>query len=253
MKNKFLKTFLPFISGSIFAQGYIGINTNTPKAALDIKTAKAGQEVMRVSTIPINITDIEKPFILLAGIQDNQGGYALRQLPVSELFDMIKKEVPSMSRIVLTNSQSYNFPLQPPGSNVDNNKEIPLKTLISNTDNTLFKFDASEGSIEILETGFYDVTSWIGVKSIPNIENEFVLSLGRKKVGENVYTNFKRAIVTRSENGITYDTAKEGIGASFSFVDKFEKGDKIITRINAVHSNLTIETNRATLTVYKVN
>lgn len=251
MKNNFLMLSLLFACGILSAQGYIGINNESPKAALDVKTAQTGHEVMRVSTIPISVVEKDKPFILLAGeAEDN--GYNVRHITTADFFNLIKTEIPSLRRISLRNNESFVFPKQTTVD--DNNKEIPLKELISNTDETLFKFDTMDGSVEILETGFYEVAAWVGIENLYNNENEVLVSLGKKKSGESKYTNFKRAVITRSNNGINYNTATGGTGASFSFVEKFEKGDKIITRINpATFGNVSVKSGNTTLTVSRVN
>lgn len=251
MKNRFLALSLLSACGVLSAQGYIGINNETPKAALDVKTAQAGHEVMRVSTIPISVVEKDKPFILLAG-EAEDSGYNVRHITAADFFNIIKTEIPSLRRISLRNNEAFEFPEQT--TRADNNKPIPLKELISNTDETLFKFDTMDGSVEILEAGFYEVVAWVGIENLYNNENEVLVSLGKKKLGESAYTNFKRAVITRSNNNIDYNTATGGTGASFSFVEKFEKGDKIITRINpATFGNVSVGKGDATLTVSRVN
>lgn len=256
MKNNFLMLSLLSACGILSAQGYIGINNESPKAALDVKTAQTGHEVMRVSTIPISVVEKDKPFILLAGeAEDN--GYNVRHITTADFFNLIKTEIPSLRRISLTNEADFEFKKNPSiqGSTVvDSNMDLPLRNMISNTDETLFKFDAADGSVEILETGLYDVAAWVGVENLYNNENEIIVSLGKKKPGESAYANFKRAVITRSNNGIDYNTATGGTGASFSFVEKLEKGDKIITRINAgVFGDVSVGKGDATLTVSRVN
>lgn len=251
MKNKFLALSLLSACGVLSAQGYTGINNESPNAAIDIKTAQAGQEVMRVSTIPISVVEKDKPFILLAGEAENNG-YNVRHITAADFFDMIKTEIPSLRRISVTNNARYTFPTRTVQGE-DTNRNLPLKTLIYNTDTALFRFDTVDGSVEILETGYYDVSSWIGVDSFRSIEDEIIISLGKKKRGETVYTNFKRSVVTRTNNGTVY-TATEGVGASFSFVDKFEAGDKIITRVNAPRiSGIAVSAGNASLTVSRVD
>lgn len=245
MKNNFLMLSLLSACGILSAQGYTGINNESPKAALDVKTAQTGHEVMRVSTIPISVVEKDKPFILLAGeAEDN--GYNVRHITTADFFDLIKTEIPSLRRITITNSANLLFP------NQNLNVPINLRSLVSNSDTGLFRFDSTDGSIEILETGYYDVSSWIGVNRIPNVEEEFIVSLAKKRAGSQSYENFKRAVITRSNNNIQYN-ATEGIGASFAFVDKFEKGDKLITVINAAYTSFTIRQGEASLTVSRVD
>lgn len=253
MKNNFLMLSLLSACGILSAQGYTGINNESPKAALDVKTAQTGHEVMRVSTIPISVVEKDKPFILLAGeAEDN--GYNVRHITAADFFNMIKTEIPSLRRISLTNNTRYTFPVFDKTTQIDSNRELPLKTLIYNTDTTLFRFDATEGSVEILETGYYDISSWVGIDQLNNFEGEVIISLGKKKRNGSSYQNFKRSIITRTRNGIVYNTAKEGTGASFSFVDKFEAGDKIVTRVNAGYiSNIAVSTGNASLTVSRVD
>lgn len=218
---------------------------------MDVKTAKEGHELLRLSTIPTSLKGNEYPFIILAG-EENDNGYNLRQISGEDFFDMVKTDIPSLKRITLTNNDKYTFPVYTAGQN--NTRDLPLKNLVHNSDNTLFKFNKEEGSIEILEKGFYDVASWVGIDSIPNVEGEIIISLAKKKKGETDYTHFKRNIISRTRNGVVYNTAKQGTGSSFSFVDEFEKEDKIIIRINATNvPGITVSAGNASLTVSRVD
>lgn len=219
MKNKFLSVCLIGLGlGSINAQ-YVGINTDTPAAALDIKSATDdGAKVMRFSTTPSKL-DQKKEFVLFAGEKVGDG-YNLRRVSLDELFSVVGVYIPSTKRIVATNNTAETFAF-------NTLKYVKLDNEAYNSSNTDYTLDKNNGEIEIKKAGHYDITSWIGFKALPSFsEGDVVLTLYKKGVNDTGFSAVKSAVVSRSNTWATIQVGS-GVGASFAFVDKFEAGDKI--------------------------
>lgn len=219
MKNKFLSLCLIALGlGNINAQ-YVGINTDTPAAALDIKSATDdGAKVMRFSTTPSKL-DQKKEFVLFAGEKVGDG-YNLRRVSLDELFKVVGIYIPSTKRIVATNKTVQT---------IENNtaRYIKLDNEAYNSSSEDYTLNTTAGEIEIKKDGYYDITSWIGFKSLRSYsEGDVVLTLYKKGGNDPEFSAVKAAIVSRSSTASDI-VVGNGVGASFAFVDKFEAGDKI--------------------------
>lgn len=227
MKKVLLIISLIFFQ-KILAQSYTSINTEHPKATLDVKSKDGNAaNVMRVSTIP-NSVDRSKEFVLLAGeLVDN--GYEVRKINAEEVFKRFTTGIPSLRRITAVNTKGTTYRAVYPHQNVP----ALVDKVVFNSAPELYRFTNDNNSIEILETGYYDVLAWLGFKTIADYTGDFIVSVAKKKVGAYEFQNFKRSVVKRMSNGSAY-TSTGGVGRSFSFVDRFEKGEKIILRVVVV-------------------
>lgn len=214
-------------------EGKVGINTDTPKAALDIKTTRSEDtEVLRFSTKP-NGVGAGKSYVIFVG-EENEEGYDLRQVTMADLVKSMMVEIPSLSKITVTSTANQTFAQQ------NSNVAVKLGKELVNTNPDDYVFSTTEdGTIEIKNEGTYEVSAWVGFESLPSYEGDMIISLAKKSVGESVYSNFKRVIISRSANGNAYSDGR-GVGTSFAFVDEFRKGDKIRLHINTIGlSNIT--------------
>lgn len=253
MKNKFLSLCLITLGlGNINAQ-YVGINTDTPAAALDIKsTTNDGAKVMRFSTTPSKL-DQKKEFVLFAGEKVGDG-YNLRRVSLDELFSVVGVYIPSTKRIVVSNNAKQIF-------NTSVTTDITLNQELYNSGNGDYELHAN-GEIEIKKDGNYDIASWIGFERLPAyMENDVILILNKKAAGANTFSEAKATIVSRSSNNADIQIGN-GVGASFAFVDKFRAGDRIklsvknylgLERNPAINVQINTLPNSVSLTITRVD
>lgn len=206
----------------------VGINTEDPKATLDIKTMNTdtkGEKVLRFSTKPAEI-DSTKPYVIFVG-EEVEGGYDLRRISLKDLVEAMKVQVPTLRRIAVTNKTAQTLAKQ------GGNHPIILDEEIVNTSVNDYKFDSANNYIEILKDGIYEVSSWIGFEKLTPYEGDFIVSLGKGTNG--TFTPFKRAVISRSNNSIEYSVG-EGVGASFSFIGTFKQGERLRLLINTLNT-----------------
>lgn len=245
MKNKFLSICLIALGlGSANAQ-YVGINTDTPSAALDIKsTTNNGAEVMRFSTTPGKL-DQKKEFVLFAGEKVGDG-YNLRRVSLNELFSVVGVYIPSTKRIVVTNKTKQEFPN---GSTTF----IKLDQEVYNSGNGDYELDTVNGEIKILKAGYYDITSWIGFERLTaGQENDIHIILNRKSTTETSFSESRAAIVSRSNTDASIQVGN-GVGASFAFVDKFNAGDKVKLSARPYLHGINTLVNSVSFTITRVD
>lgn len=211
---------------SILGYSQVGINTETPKATLDIKSHNDNtSQVLRFSTEPTDI-DPSKDYVLFAGVE-NDGGYDLRIIDIDDILD---REIPPVNRFIATNSKSQNYV----GRN--GNFPITLDTKVFSSSDRDFAHHPNEGSVELKESGYYTVSAWASFESLPSFEGDIVVSIAKKKVNQTGFENVKRNVITRSNNTYEYK-ASRGIMKSFNFVEWFDAGDRL--RINIVNPPLS--------------
>lgn len=211
---------------SILGYSQVGINTEAPKATLDIKSHNDNRnQVLRFSTEPTDI-DINKEYTLFAGVE-NDGGYDLRVIDINNMLDI---ELPPVNRFIAINSKPERFL----GRN--GNYPITLDTKVFNSSDRDFAHHPNEGAVELKESGYYSINAWASFESITSIEGDIVVSIARKKPSETGFSNVKRNVITRSNNIYEYK-ASSGIMKSFNFIEWFDAGDKL--RINIVNPPLS--------------
>lgn len=230
-----IKTYIIiFTFLSILGYSQVGINTETPKATLDIKSHNNNtNQVFRFSTEPRDI-DTSKEYTLFAGVE-NDGGYNLRIIDIDDILDI---EIPPVNRFIAINSKAERFL----GRN--GNYPIVLDTQVFNSSDRDFAHHPSEGTVELKESGYYSVSAWASFESITSIEGDIVMSVARKKTNETAFSNVKRNVITRSNNGYEYK-ASRGIMKSFNFVEWFDAGDRL--RINIVNPPLVVAGTKPTI------
>ncbi|MDO4763450.1 MAG: hypothetical protein Q4A00_03620 [Flavobacteriaceae bacterium] len=212
------------LSMSLNAQ--VGINTETPGAALDVKSKdNDGNKVLRFSTKPNEIGVAEK-FVFFVG-KEVAGGYDLRRITLQEIVKSLSVEIPSLRRIAITNTRGQLFSIQ-------GNYPVKADKLIFNSSEEDFA-QTPDGGVKIKKAGAYEVSSWVGFKVLSIYEGDIIISLAKKSKGQTKYTNFKRAVLSRSNNRGVYDQGN-GVGASFSFIENFQKDDELILQVNIVTS-----------------
>lgn len=253
MNNKFLLIGLISLSTTIFGQtnqtnstdGFVGINTETPKATLDIKSnTNDGNNVMRFSTIPSDITASSRDYVLFAG-EKIDNGYNLRKISLTNLFKIISNQIPSVVKIATLNSTGQAITAATTEDTV-----ISMNKLVTNTSTD--DFSTTGGVVTIKKAGYYDVDFWVGFKGLPIYEGDILVTLQKKSSGEANFSNYKGAVVSRSTNSSTYSIGN-GIGTALTFVGEFKANDQIRVIVNN-YSGRDLETTAGSvsLTISKV-
>lgn len=245
MKKSILSIFLILLGLESVNAQYVGINTNTPAAALDIKSkTDNGSEVMRFSTIPSKL-DKSKEFVLFAGEKVGEG-YNLRKVSLDELFSVVGIYIPITKRIVVTNSTKQTFPYGIA-------TYITLDQEVYNSGNQDYEFNARRNEIKILKEGYYDITSWIGFERITaQQENDVLLILNKKSATDTQFSETRATIVSRSNTPFSVQVGN-GAGASFAFVDKFEKGDVFKLSVRSYLENVNTLPKSVSFTITRVD
>lgn len=228
-----IKRVIPILSVFLYSLGYaqVGINTDTPQAALEIKSYNNdANKVLRFSTEPTEL-DITKEYTLFAGIPDGNDAYSLRIINLNDVLDI---EIPPVNRIITTNTNQQTFPAK------NANVALNLDAKVFSSSDRDFTHDANTGVIEIKESGYYSVSAWISFLEIPSFEGDIILSIARKKPTDRDFSNFKRNVISRTNNSRVYK-ANNGIGGSFNFIEWFDANDLIRFQIaNLLINNITV-------------
>lgn len=229
-------------------KGNVGINTNTPQAALDIKSVQNdGAKVLRFSTPPATV-DKKKEYVLFAGEKVGDG-YNLRKINAEDLFNIIGVYVPSSKRIVVVNTTKQT--LNQKGVSVD----LKLDKEVYNSGSGDYVLDASTGEVEIKKDGYYDVVSWVGFEKIPVYDGDIIVSVAKKSATESDFANYKRSIISRLGANLAEYSVGNGVGASFTFVEKFKAGDKLKLRatLEVYHQSINTLPGSLSLTITRVD
>lgn len=233
MKNKSLLISFLSLSSFIFAQnntqtsstqGFVGINTDTPKAALDIKsTTNNGNNVLRFSTIPSE-ANTSNDYVLFAG-EKIDNGYNLRKITPAKFYDIIAEKVPSVKKIALLNSVQQTIAATDTSDVI-----IKMDKLVTNTSTSDFVNNA-DGTITLKTEGFYSIDFWAGFEALERNEGDILITIQKKSNGETNFTNYRAAIVSRSPDNSRYALGN-GIGTNVTFVDEFKAGDTFRIIVN---------------------
>lgn len=229
MKNKSLLISFLSLSTFIFAQndiqGFVGINTETPQAVLDIKsTTNNGDNVLRFSTIPSDVSASTKNYVLFAGEKVNNG-YNLRKITSAKFYDIIAEKVPSVKKIAVLNSTAQTIAATDISDVI-----VKMDKLATNTSTSDFA-NNSDGTITLKTAGYYNIDFWAGFEALERNEGDILITVQKKSNGETNFTNYRSSIVSRSLDNSRYALGN-GIGTNVTFVDEFKAGDTFRVIVN---------------------